>query len=235
MKTPASSSDTASISAPAARWAIAAAAATLLFLAALHVLSPEFDPSWRVVSEYANGRYTWVLSLMFAAWALSSWALAVAVARQMTGISGKVGLGLLMASGIGEAMAAVFDIKHPLHAIAGMLGVPTLPIAALLISSSLARRPGWSAAARRLLWTAHLTWISLALMILSLIVMTGGHGQGGRAAAAAAIPPLGWTNRLLIAAYCLWTATVAGQALALRRRPSLPDVGQAAPETLRDL
>lgn len=28
-------------------------------LASLHALSPEFDPSWRVVSEDANGKYGW--------------------------------------------------------------------------------------------------------------------------------------------------------------------------------
>jgi hypothetical protein len=40
--------------------AIAAAAAQVLLLASLHVLSPEFDPAWRVVSEYVNGGYGWV-------------------------------------------------------------------------------------------------------------------------------------------------------------------------------
>jgi len=63
-----SNNDTARISLPAAGLAIVAATAALLLLASLHVLSPEFDPSWRMVSEYANGHYGWVLSLMFAAW-----------------------------------------------------------------------------------------------------------------------------------------------------------------------
>ncbi len=52
---------------PAAGLAIVAAAGALLLLASLHVLSPEYAPSWRRVSNYANGRYGWVLSLMFAA------------------------------------------------------------------------------------------------------------------------------------------------------------------------
>ena len=56
----------------AARLAIGAAAATLLLLASLHVLSPEFDPSFRMVSEYALGRDAWVLSLMFLAWGISA-------------------------------------------------------------------------------------------------------------------------------------------------------------------
>ena len=124
----------ATISLPAALVAIAGAGATLLLLASLHVLSPEFDPSWRVVSEYANGRYRWVLSLMFASWAFGSWALAIAIWSQVHGIGGKIALLLLVASGIGEAMASVFDINHPLHDLAGMIGVGSLPIAAVMIS-----------------------------------------------------------------------------------------------------
>ena len=171
MNTPLPLTDTAPISVPAARVAIAAAWAVLLLLACLHVLSPEFDPSWPVVSEYANGRYGWVLSLMFVSWALSSWALAVTLWSQLNGIRGKIALGFLIAAGIGEAMASVFDINHPLHNLAGMIGVLSLPIAAMLISVGLSPTPPWSAAKKSLLWMANLTWISLALMIVSLIAL----------------------------------------------------------------
>src|SRR5579885_2091528 len=110
----------ARISGPAARLAVAAA---VLLLAALHVLSPEFDPSFRVVSEYANGHYGWVLSLMFASWAVSSWSLAVALWSQLNGTGGKVAACFLIAAGVGEGMAAFCDINHPLHNLAGMIGV----------------------------------------------------------------------------------------------------------------
>ncbi len=56
----------------AARLSIGAVAATLLLLASLHILSPAFDPSFRMVSEYALGQYGWVLSLMFLAWGISA-------------------------------------------------------------------------------------------------------------------------------------------------------------------
>jgi hypothetical protein len=68
LKKPLLASDTDKIAAPAAWAALALTAATLRLLASLHVLSPEFDPSWRVISEYALGRYGWLLSLMFLAW-----------------------------------------------------------------------------------------------------------------------------------------------------------------------
>ncbi len=108
---------------------------TLVFLAVLHVLSPEFDPSWRMVSEYALGNYGWVLSLMFIAWAVSSWKLAFTIWSQVRTRAGKIGLIFLIAAGVGEAMAAAFDINHPLHSVAAMIGIFSLPVAAMLISS----------------------------------------------------------------------------------------------------
>jgi len=57
-----------------AAWlAILATGATIFLLVSLHALSPEFSPSWRVISEYAFGHYAWVLSLMFLSWSIGSW------------------------------------------------------------------------------------------------------------------------------------------------------------------
>jgi Protein of unknown function (DUF998) len=220
MNTAVSVTDTSTISAPAARVAIAAAGAVLLLLASLHVLSPEFDPSWRVVSEYANGRYGWVLSLMFAFWALSSWALAVTVWSQVNGIGGKIALGFLIAAGVGESMASVFDINHPFHNLAGMLGVLSLPIAAMMISGRLGHTQAWSAAKNVLLWTANLTWVSPVLMVAALIIMIRGYTWPGNKMNADVIAVVGWANRLLVVVYCVWVVAVARQALQLRRRPS---------------
>ncbi len=220
MNTQVSRAETATISVPAARVAIAATGSVLLLLASLHVLSPEFDPSWRVVSEYANGRYGWVLSLMFAAWALSSWALAVTVWSQLNGVGGRIALVFLLAAGAGEAMASVFDISHPLHNLAGMIGVLSLPIAAMLISVRLGRTQVWSAAKNVLLWTANLTWVSLVVMLAALIIMIRGYTWDGNKNPGDVIAVVGWANRLLVVVYCVWVVTLAMQALRLRRRPS---------------
>lgn len=232
MNTPVSVTDTTRLSVPAARVAIAADGAVLLLLASLHVLSPEFDPSWRVVSEYANGRYGWVLSLMFVSWALNNWALAFAIRSQVRTIAGKTGLVFLVAAGVGAAMASVFDINHPLHNLAGMIGLSG-PLAAMLISVSLGRTQPWSVAKKALLWTANLTWISVVLMVVSLIALfvtythAGGHipADGKALPLGTTLPPgvialVGYANRLLIVANCAWVMVVAWQALQLRRRPS---------------
>src|SRR6266704_2425629 len=104
--------DTPKIEVAGALLAIVAAAAALLLLASLHILSSEFDPSWRMVSEYALGHSGWVLSLMFLAWGISTWALAVALWSQVKTRAGKIGLWFLVIAGIGEALASVFDITH---------------------------------------------------------------------------------------------------------------------------
>lgn len=208
----------------AARLAIALSMAAVLALAALHLLSPEFDPSWRAVSEYANGQYGWVLSLMFISWGVSSWALAFAIRSQVKTTAGKIGVAFLFAAGVGEAMASVFDITHPLHGVSALIGIPSLPVAAMLISKSLVRSPEWSTARRPLLWTAHLTWISLLLMAaaFALLISTYQRAGGDLSAGpittmpAGVIAVIGWANRLLVLAYCLWVATGAWYAVKLR-------------------
>jgi Protein of unknown function (DUF998) len=209
----------ARISLPAARVSIAAAAVVIVLLASLHVLSPEFDPAWRVVSEYATGQYGWVLSLMFACWAVSSWALAVTLRWEVKTTAGKMGVVVLSAAGVGEAMASVVDLNHPLHDVAGLLGILGLPVAAMLISSSLAHTPYWSASRRMLLWTANLTWIILVLFIAALIVMIVGYTQAGNQMTPDVVALVGYPNRLLVVLYCVWAITVAWQAIKLRPGP----------------
>jgi len=208
------------ISQAAARLTLAASVACLIFLAALHILSPEFDPSWRMVSEYALGNYGWVLTLMFAAWAVSSWALAFAIWSQVSTTAGKIGLAFLIAAGIGEAMASVFDIEHPLHGLAGIVGIGSLPIAALLISVSLGRNQEWSLAKKALLWTANLTWVSVLLLAATFAIMIITYTRAGGEMTAEApitlpqgvIALVGWANRLLVLVYCAWAMTVAWYA-----------------------
>lgn len=226
------------VSVPAARLAIVAAAAAIVLLASLHVLSPEFDPSWRMVSEYANGRYGWVLSLMFAAWGLSSWALAFAIRSEAGTTPVRIGLVFLTVAGIGEAMAALFDIDHDaLHSLAGALGILGLPVAAMLISVNIGRTEPWSAAKRTLLWTANLTWVSVALLAASFVLLVATFSQvgGGLPAQPPKVLPdgviglVGWANRLLVVLYCVWVIAVAWLAIRLRVPAPAPshDAGAA--------
>ena len=199
----------------AARLSFAAGAACLVFLDALHVLSPEFDPSWRMVSEYALGNYGWVLALMFLAQALSCVALFFAIKSQVRTVGGRIGLFFLLAACVGLTMAAIFDWKNSLHGLSALIGIPSLPIAAMIISVSLSRKQAWSAERRLLLWTANLTWISLVLMLATLFI---GLSHSGGAFGPTVL--IGWPNRFLIIAYCGWLMTVAWQANQLHGQKS---------------
>lgn len=198
-----------------ARLAGVAALAVLLLLATLHLLSPEFSPVARMVSEYANGQYSWVLSLMFLAWAASSWALAWAIRLQLTTRAGKIGWWFLLIAGMGEAMAAFFDINHPGHTVAS-IGLIALPVAAMLISGQLSRTPAWSQARTALRWTSNSTWVILLLLFVAVSVMMAGFAQTGGQMTPEVIAVVGIPNRLLIFLYCVWVMTVAWQALQVR-------------------
>ena len=217
--------ETPKIAVRAAQLAMGAAAATLLLLVSLHILSPEFDPSFRMVSEYALGQYGWVLSLLFLAWGISAWALAVALWSQVYTRAGKIGLWLLIIAGLGEALASIFDITHDTgHSIAGVLGMGGFPIAAVLLSVSLGRTPPWRGVKTLLLWLANLNWISVVLLVATLVLMTvqvaqayGGHLPELAPAhlPAGVLGFDGWADRLIVLSNCVWVAVAALQVMKL--------------------
>lgn len=198
----------------AARLAMGMTIITILLLATLHLLSPEFAPSWRMISEYALGRYGWMLSLMFLSWALSTWACVVALRPRIHTKPGKAGLWLLTFAGVGEAMASVFDIRHPAgHGIAALLGVIGFPIAALLLSISLRRSGNWRSESRQLFLVANLSWIAVVLLIATLILMTiqvsaanGGHlpQHAPKSLPLGVLALDGWADRLIVLVNCAW-------------------------------
>jgi hypothetical protein len=197
--------------APSAYVAIVAIAASCAALLLLHLVSPGFAPSWRMVSEYANGQHKWLLTMVFAGWALSSFALIGALWPLRETTLGKIGLILLLLGGVGQTMGALFDINHKLHGPAAMIGIPSLCIAAVVITLALARRSDISAPP---LWSAHLPWVTFALMIGAFLLFisslkAAGVDISGQSGPLKELPTgvsgyVGWANRLLFAASYLW-------------------------------
>jgi hypothetical protein len=197
---------------PAAHLALGATAVSGAALLLLHVLSPELAPSWRMVSEYANGRFPWLLTVVFAGWAISSFALATALWPLSATTLGAIGLLCLLLAGVGQTMGGLFDINHRLHGPAAMIGVPSLCVAAVLVTMALSRRAGIDAPPT---WSAHLPWISFAVMIGAFALFfsslkAAGVDLSGQSRPLAELPAgvsgyVGWANRLLFAASYLWT------------------------------
>ena len=137
----------------AARLTFAGAVTFLVLLSALHLIKPELDPSWRMVSEYEIGRYGWMMMLAFLSLAFSCTTLFVAIRSQIRTIGGKIGLAFLLVSALGMTIAAIFTTDPitasqdeltthgNLHGLGALLGIPGFLLAATLISLSLVRNP----------------------------------------------------------------------------------------------
>lgn len=203
----------------AARLAVATASLFLMLLASLHIIKPEYEPSWRLISEYAIGRFGWVMVLAFLSLALSCVSLSLAIRSSVNTRAGKIGLFFLLLSATGMIIAAIFTADPitatqgqltthgTLHGLGGLLGIPGFPVAALLISLSLRRNPAWRSAKRPLLLTTGLVWFSLLAFVA--VIVTTFEGSFGPDV------PVGWPNRLTMLANSAWLMTVAWHALSV--------------------
>ena len=217
MSTTLSSSTTTAhrLTAIAPRVAALGTACTALMLVALHAVKPELDPSWRFLSEYATGQSGWVMKLAFLVWAASCAALAIALAGAVRTRPGRTGVVVLAIVAAALVLAGIFPqdpltagpdehtIAGTIHAIASMIGIPGIPVAAMLITSSLRRSGSSRWNHRTVTWTAHATWISLAAMAAYLVWSV--PRAGGFNAEVWA----GWMNRLVVATYLAWQLLVA--------------------------
>jgi Protein of unknown function (DUF998) len=209
----------------AAKLSILFALLSVLALLSLHFLSPGFAPSWRMVSEYANGKFEWVLFIFFSCWGISSWCTAYLLWSYVTSKAGKAGVILLFISGAGEILAAFFNVNHPQHGTAGTLGIPTFVIASLLISYHLKKRDEWKKNKTILLWAAHATWISVVLVVITMVIMINGFKNAGIIIGPDQKPPAvlpdgvvalaGYANRILIVAYIFWLLFVSNNYLKI--------------------
>jgi hypothetical protein len=176
----------------------------------LHVAKPEMDPSWRFLSEYSVGANGWLMKLAFFAWAAGCGALFVALGPETAPRRAWIGRWLLPLVSLALVAAGLFDQDATnlhtvswhgqLHALASTVGIPGVPIAAMLLSAD--RRGG-----RLVVILANLSWITLALMAAYIGWAMGAKGGFGPGVYA------GWLNRLVVAVYLAWQ-------FALARRPA---------------
>ncbi len=200
-------------------FSIATGALSLICLFILHFVSPEFKPSWRMVSEYALGKHKWILTSMFVCWALSNICLAIFLLNIVSGTWANIAALLIIISGIGAFMGGLFDVKHKLHGLAFALGIPTFPIGALIVAYHLSNHSSWLSHKNLILASAHGIWVSVVLMGVSMGILFSGLKKAG-------IPfgpnqePLneipktviginGYANRLLILIYLAFNITIS--------------------------
>lgn len=198
----------------------------ILLLAALHFLRPDLDPSWRFISEYELGNYGWMMRLAFFALALSCVSLVVAIAGQVRGIVGYLGLGLIVLAAAGMTLAGIYapDKDNRLHEVGAMLD--HLPFAALFVTWGLLRNPDWSKFRTTLLMTAGLPLLGLAIFVASMVIMLPRNdGQPGPEVL------VGWPNRIMILAHCAWLMPVAWCASKIHSSSKNLDSSDTPPQS----
>ena len=187
--------------ASAAQWIVFACAAYYVIVsAALHFLEPEYDPRYRFVSEYAWSAHGWLMTTTFFVLALALLTVALAL-RNLYGWSrsASVGFGLLIVGAAGMCVAGAFR-GFPLHDVGSAVGLPSVVMAAMLLSWSFRRAPGW----RPLFLIILLIALGMFIAFLSMVIDVGMPGL---------------QQQIFLSLVLLWLAIVAYRLVRVTARP----------------
>ncbi len=192
-----------SVAAIAAVTALVAGGITGGLIAILHVLEPEYDPSWRMISEYSLARSGWVMRLAFVTMAIGL--AATCVALWPSGGAWTIGLAAVALGALGAAFIDADPIMTPrahatpvgrVHTVLGGVLLVGFPPAALLAGVGVAPALGWTLAIASAVPFAGLVWF--------LIALAPAHGQGGSPEIR-----IGWPDRFCLLAYLAWVVLAA--------------------------
>jgi hypothetical protein len=202
----------------ASKLTVASMGLFLLILLMLHLLEPEYDPTWRFISEYALGQYGWLMNLDFFLAALGSLSFMIAAWEETKSVTGRIGQVLLGISALGMAIAAMFTtdpITTPagemtesgsMHALGGQLNLT--PLAVLFLTLSIHKREGWKQVRLPMQITATLTLIIMLAFAVSVGAAQGEFGPGVYA---------GLFGRLLMVGFGSWILIAGSHMLRLRQ------------------
>lgn len=197
----------ASVSTVAAVYSLIATALAVGLVVLLHWLEPEFDPSWRMLSEYSLGRYGLLMRAAFLAGGTSVIAVAVALLRSAWPAS--LVLVLVAIGPLGAAFVDTDPITTPhtdmssrsnVHAALGSLFILGFPVAATIAGISAAGDP---AVGPILAWASVIPWIALAWFLGTSLRYARPDAQAGPDVR------IGWPNRVSMLAYLGWLALAA--------------------------
>lgn len=187
------------------------AVAFLLILAALHVLKPQLDPSWRLISEYAIGRHAWLMSVAFVSLSASCFALVFVL-----GLSkGSMALAVVALGALGSALFVADPTETPwmsqtsngrLHTVSATLFVLGFPPATTLVGWNLSGDQTPASLQSLLAWISLIVWAGFLVFIGSIIFYGAPKCRFGPQVR------IGWQNRLMMVIYLTWLMIVAWKA-----------------------
>ncbi|MFS8086691.1 MAG: DUF998 domain-containing protein [Acidobacteriota bacterium] len=189
--------------------AIACFAYSVLALLLLHVLRPDYAPAKYMISDYANGRYGWVMTTCFLAMGCGCLMLLLGLARSgPSSVAARLGKVLLGIASIGMVGAAIFPTDPEgaplsrsgyIHGISFLPNVGSIILATVLLSVSFGSQQRWRAYRRTAVTLASFVVLAFVLQFLTLV---------WRAAP-------GLANRLFITVLLAWLLTTSIRLRAL--------------------
>jgi hypothetical membrane protein len=174
----------------------------VLALLLLHVLRPDYAPAHHFISDYAVGRYGWVMTTWFLAMSCGCLMLLLGLVRSGPSlVIARIGTLLLGAASIGLVVSAIFptDVRLPetpsgeIHFVSFLVNIGSIVLAIVLLSVSFGSQPRWRPYRRIALTLAALVVLAVVLQFLTL------H-KGA---------PYGLANRLAVTVLLAWLLTTS--------------------------
>ncbi|MDQ2719414.1 MAG: DUF998 domain-containing protein [Bacteroidota bacterium] len=199
-----------------------------VLLIVLIFLRPDLDPTWHTISEWAIGKYGWVMTLAFFISAISYASLLVAIKSETKGILGRIGIILFFICVVGTFGVGTFTtdsiemIATPtsrglFHIIFGSVALMLFPFAALIISLNIARKnKEWYSSKQILLWSAGIPLFGFLCFMLytAIYVMPMGQSAYGPGV------NIGLPPRFAFLTYAIWIVILATQIIKVKQKSS---------------
>ena len=157
---------------------IAAGTLYVVLLAALHILEPEFDPAWRFISEYALGKFGFLMNACFLLYSVAAISTILLVLPHVKTIVGYIGLIILAISALGIAVAGTFNTDPISTEMSQMSSSGTIhytgasldfaPLAFLLLAFGLGRNRAWRPIRNKLLVTSGISILLTVAFMASM-------------------------------------------------------------------
>src|SRR5215831_19495800 len=202
-----------SVSTIAAVYSLSVTTLAVALVVLLHRLEPEFDPSWRMLSEYSLGLYGALMRAAFLLGATGVIAVAIALALSRSAWPASLVLVLVAVGPLGAAFIDTDPITTPrtamsrrsnIHAALGALFILGFPLAATIAGISAASN---LAVGPVLAWASIAPWLALVWFLGTNIRHARGEGVG------APDVRIGWPNRVSMLVYLGWVALAAATTL----------------------
>ena len=181
-----------------------------LILALMHILRPDYTMRTHMISDYAVGRYGWVMTTWFIAMSCGCLTLNFGLAQSgLKTVWFKIGAGLLCVASIGLVVSAIFptDLEEApsthtgdIHAISFFINIVSIILSLIFLTAGFRSHARWQ--------SFHKTAMLLtSLVVIAFFIQFFTLRRGA---------PYGLTNRLFVVVLFAWFFIAS---IRLRRLP----------------